>query len=147
MKLDIVINGETAQDYDYKISIDSNTYNQIRLYYDNSNTKKRETYMVKDTETINKWGVLQMNESIDKGVDGQTVVENYLKLYNQPSKSLTIKDAFGDVRVRAGCLIPVFLDIKDMQLKNYLLIESVTHKIDEGVHTMDLKLKGAGING
>ena len=35
MKLDIVINGETAQDYDYKISIDSNTYNQIRLYYDN----------------------------------------------------------------------------------------------------------------
>lgn len=147
MKLDIVINGETAQDYDYKISIDSNTYNQIRLYYDNSNTKKREIYMVKDTETINKWGVLQMNESIDKGVDGQTVVENYLKLYNQPSKSLTIKDAFGDVRVRAGCLIPVFLDIKDMQLKNYLLIESVTHKIDEGVHTMDLKLKGAGING
>lgn len=147
MKLDIVIGEETAQDYDFKISIDSNTYNQIRLYYDNSDTKKREMYMVKNTENINKWGVLQLDESIEKGVDGQAVAERYLALYNQPSKSLTIKNAFGDVRVRAGCLIPVSLDIRDMQLKNYLLIESVTHKIEEGIHTMDLKLKGAGING
>lgn len=147
MKLDIMIEEETGQDYDFKISIDSNTYNQIRLYYDNSDTKKRETYLVKDTGNINKWGVLQLDESIEKGVDGQAVAERYLALYNQPSKSLSIKGAFGDARVRAGCLIPVFLDIKDMRLKNYLLIESVTHKIEEGIHTMDLKLKGAGING
>lgn len=147
MKLNIMIDDGTAQDYDFRISIDSNTYNQIKLYYDNSDTKKRELYMTKDSGTINKWGVLQMNESIDQGVDGQTVAETYLKLYNQPSKSLSIKGAFGDIRVRAGCLIPVFLDIKDMRLKNYLLIESVTHKIEEGVHTMDLKLKGAGISG
>ena len=58
-----------------------------------------------------------------------------------------LKGAFGDIKVRAGCLIPVFLDVKDMQLKNYLLVESVTHKIDEGIHTMDLALRGAGING
>lgn len=147
MKLDIMINDKTAQDYDYKISIDSDTYNQIKVYYDNSDTKKRETYMAKNTENINKWGVLQLNESIDKGADGQKIAEIYLKIHNQPAKSLNIKNAFGDIRVRAGCLIPVFLDIKDMQLKNYLLIDSVTHKIDEGIHTMDLKLRGAGING
>lgn len=147
MKLDITINEETAQDYDYKISIDSNTYNQIKLYYDNSDTKKRETYMARDSGNINKWGLLQMNESIEKGVSGQTVAENYLKLYNQPSRSFTVKEAFGDVRVRAGCLIPVQMDIKDQKLNNYLLIESVSHKVDEGVHTMDLKLRGANING
>lgn len=147
MKLDLMINDTTAQDYDFKVSIDSDTYNQIKLYYDNNNTKKREVYMTKDTGNINKWGVLQKDESIDKGADGQAIAERYLTLYNRPTKSLSIKDAFGDIRVRAGCLIPVFLDIKEMQLKNYLLVESVTHKIDEGVHTMDLTLKGAGISG
>lgn len=147
MKLDLMINDTTAQDYDFKVSIDSDTYNQIKLYYDNNDTKKREVYMTKDTGNINKWGVLQKDESIDKGADGQAIAERYLTLYNRPAKSLSVKDAFGDIRVRAGCLIPVFLDIKEMQLKNYLLVESVTHKIDEGVHTMDLTLKGAGISG
>lgn len=147
MKLDLMINDTTAQDYDFKVSIDSDTYNQIKLYYDNNDTKKREVYMTKDTGNINKWGVLQKDESIDKGADGQAIAERYLTLYNRPTKSLSVKDAFGDIRVRAGCLIPVFLDIKEMQLKNYLLVESVTHKIDEGVHTMDLTLKGAGISG
>lgn len=147
MKLDIMIDGSTAQDYDFKISIDSDTYNQIKVYYDNNKTKKREVYMTKDTETINKWGILQKNESIEKNANGQEIAERYLGLYNRPTRSLNIKGAFGDIRVRAGCLIPVFLDIKEMELKNYLLVESVTHNIDEGIHTMDMTLRGAGISG
>jgi hypothetical protein len=147
MKLDIMIDNKTAQDYDYKVSIDSDTYNQIKLYCDNSDTKQREIYMTKHTENINKWGILQKDESIDKGADGQAIAETYLTLYNRPSRTLTIKDAFGDIRVRAGCLIPVFLDIKDEGIKNYLVIESAAHKIDEGIHTMDLILRGAKISG
>lgn len=147
MKLNLMIDSETAQDYDFTVSIDKDTYNQIKLYRDNDETKQRDVFMSKHTENINKWGVLQMSESLDKGVDGQTVAETYLALYNRPSKSLSVKGAFGDIRVRAGCLIPVFLDIREMQLKNYLLIESVTHKVDEGIHTMDLTLRGAGISG
>ena len=147
MKLDIMIDGSTAQDYDYKISIDSDTYNQIKVYYDDNKTKKREVYMTKDTGTINKWGILQKNESIEKDANGQEIAERYLGLYNRPTRSLSIKGAFGDIRVRAGCLIPVFLDIKEMELKNYLLVETVTHNIDEGIHTMDMTLRGAGISG
>lgn len=146
MKLDVLISDTTAQDYDFKTSIDSNTYNQIKLYYENKDTNKREVYMTKDTENINKWGVLQLDESIQEGTDGQNKAEVYLSLYNKPSKSLSIKDAFGDIRVRGGCLIPVFLDVKDMELKNYMLVESVKHKFDSGIHTMDLVLKGANIN-
>lgn len=147
MKLDIMIDDGTAQDYDFTISIDKDTYNQIKLYRDNDDTKKRDVFMTRHTENINKWGVLQMSESLDKGVDGQKIAETYLGLYNRPTRSLSVKGAFGDIKVRAGCLIPVFLDVKDMQLKNYLLVESVTHKIDGGIHTMDLALRGAGING
>lgn len=147
MKLDIMIDDGTAQDYDFTISIDKDTYNQIKLYRDNDDTKKRDVFMTRHTENINKWGVLQMSESLDKGVDGQKIAETYLGLYNRPTRSLSVKGAFGDIKVRAGCLIPVFLDVKDMQLKNYLLVESVTHKIAGGIHTMDLALRGAGING
>ena len=146
MKLGITVNDQTAQDYDFKISIDQNTYNQIKLYQDNEQTKKRDVFMTKHTENINKWGILQFNESVDKGVSGQEVAERYLAMYNQPTRSLSVKNAFGDIRVRAGCLLPVFLDVREMQLQNYLLIEAVTHKIDQGIHTMDLTLKGAGIN-
>ena len=147
MKLDLLLDEAGAADYDYKVSIDSNTYNQIKLYCDNDETKKREMYVVQSAESINKWGMLVMDESIEKGVDGQTVAENYLALYNRPSRALSIKEAFGDLRVRAGCLIPVKLDLKDVDLKNYLVIESAVHKIEEGIHTMDLTLKGANISG
>lgn len=146
MKLDIMIDSSTAQDFDFKSSIDSNTYNQILLYRDNDETNKRDVYLAKHTENINKWGLLQLYESIDKGIDGQTIAETYLELHNKPTKSLSIKDAFGDIRVRGGCLIPVRLDLKDLQLKNYLLVENVKHTFDSGCHTMDLTLKGAGIN-
>lgn len=147
MKLGILIDQETAQDYDYKASIDGETYNQIKLYYDNDETKKREIYMAKNTENINKWGILQRYESIDKGVDGQTIAETYLELYNKPGRSLSIKHAFGDVRVRAGCVLPVMLNIKDRQIHNNLLVESAKHTFSKGLHTMDLTLKGAGIFG
>lgn len=146
MKLSIMINDSTAQDYDYKVSIDNNTYNKINVHFDNNESKKREAFMAKDIVTINKWGILQKDVS-EKGVNGQAVAERYLTQYNQPSRSLSIRGAFGDIRVRAGCLIPVFLDMKEMELKNYLLVESVTHKIDEGIHTMDLILRGVGIHG
>lgn len=146
MKLSLMIDKETAQDYEYKVSIDGNTYNQIKLYYDNNDTGKREVYLSKDSENINKWGVLQMNESIQAGENGQQAAETYLSLYNHPERSLRITGAFGDIRVRAGCLIPVFLDVGEIVLKNYMLVEAVTHKIDKGFHSMDLTLRGAGIN-
>lgn len=146
MKLDLAITDKTAQDYSYKSGIDGDTYNQIKVYCDSEETKEREYYITKDSENINKWGILQYYGSIDKGTEGQAAAENYLQLYNRLGRSLSIKGAFGDIRVRAGSLIPVMLDVGDLQLKNYLLVESVTHTFEDGTHTMDLVLKGADIN-
>lgn len=147
MKLNLMICDETAQDYDFKSSIDSNTYNQIELYRDDNKTKKRELYVAKHTENVNKWGILRMHESIGDGVNGQAAAETYLSLYNRPTRSLKIKDAFGDISVRAGSLIPTFLKAGDQTLKNYMLVEAVTHKFSQDFHSMDLTLKGANFNG
>ena len=35
MKLDLLVDSETAENYDYTSSIDSNTYNKVKLFYDN----------------------------------------------------------------------------------------------------------------
>lgn len=37
-------------------SIDSDTYNRIKLYRDNKNTGRREVYMIQDSANIAKWG-------------------------------------------------------------------------------------------
>lgn len=147
MKLDLLLDQSTAQDYDYQISIDQDTYNQIKLYCKEEGSEDRQQVTASSAETINKWGLLQMDENVDEGRDIQALAEQYLKQHNRPTAALSIKGAFGAVQVRAGCLLPVFLTIGDMELHNYLLIESVTHKIDSGIHTMDLTLRGAGISG
>ena len=54
----------------------------------------------------------------------------------------TIKNMIGDVRVRAGCMIPVKLDLGDVSLLKLMLVEKCTHKFSESEHFMDLTLKG-----
>ena len=83
MVVKIVIDEETGQNFDYTSSIDEQTYNQIKLFYDNDKTKKRDVYMAKDTSHINEWGVLQLSESIKEGENGQAKAQALLDLYNK----------------------------------------------------------------
>ena len=147
MKLNLLISRETAEDYEYKSSIDGETYNQIKLSYSNQDAGKDEIYMVKANDTIAQWGVLQLYEEIQEGVSGQEAAEGMLALYNKKTQSLNIQNAFGDIRVRAGCLLPVLLDLEDTKLDNWMLVEEVKHKFGKGHHSMDLKLKGSGFFG
>lgn len=142
MKLDCLISENTAQNFKYESSIDGETYNKIKLVYENSETKKREIYITKDTENINKWGVLQKYETINKEDNGALKADVMLKLYNQKRRSLTINGAFGDIRVRGGSLIPVILTLGDIDAKSYLMVTKVKHKFNNNEHTMDLTLRG-----
>ena len=142
MKVGLVIDEETGQNFDYESSIDSETYNQIKLTYDNSETGKREVYIVKDSSNINKWGILQYFDTIDEKTNGTVKAQALLDLYNQKTRSLQIKDALGDIRVRGGSLIIVNLNLGDIKLQNFMLVEKAVHKFKNGEHFMDLTLKG-----
>ena len=65
MKVDILIDEETAENYEYISSIDEDTYNKIKLIYDNEETGKREIYIAQSSENINKWGILQYFDILD----------------------------------------------------------------------------------
>ena len=142
MKVGLVIDEETGQNFDYESSIDSDTYNQIKLTHDNSDTGKREVYMAKDSSNINKWGILQYFDTIDEKTNGAVKARALLDLYNQKTRNLQIKDALGDIRVRGGSLIIVNLNLGDVKLQNFMLVEKATHKFKNGEHFMDLTLKG-----
>lgn len=142
MKLNLLIDEETAETYDYSSGIDGQTYNKIKLAFDNEETGKREIYVAQDGEHINQWGVLQYFEMEQTATGAAAKAETLLKLYNRKSRNLSIQNAFGDVRVRAGSGVAVLLHLDDLTLSQYMLVEKVVHHWKEGVHGMDLTLIG-----
>lgn len=50
MKLNLLIDSETGETFDYSSSIDDQTYNKIKLAYNNEQTGKRELYVAQDGE-------------------------------------------------------------------------------------------------
>ena len=147
MKLDsYLVYNESAQDFEYTSSIDEETYNQVKIVEEDNDSGKRKIYLTKDSSNIQKWGVLQYYDTLSDGENGQTKADTLLTLYNQVTKKLTIKNAFGDPNVRPGCLIPTLLDLGDVQLKNYMMVENVTHTFKLDQHTMDLTLVGGGFS-
>lgn len=141
MKLGLIIDEETGENFDYTSSIDSDTYNKIKLTYDNEKTGKREVYIAKDSSHINEWGVLQHFDTIDENTNGQAKADALLKLYNQKTRKLQIKSAIGDTRVRGGSLIIINMNLGDVKLQNFMLVEKVKHTFKNNEHFMDLDLR------
>lgn len=139
----ILVDEDTGENFDYQISIDSNVYNKIKLTYDNEKTGKREVYIAKDTSNINNWGVLQYFEKLQKNENGQVKADALLSLYNKKKRKLSISKVFGDLRVRAGSLIPIKLDLDDMSILQLMIVEKCTHSFENSQHTMNLTLKGS----
>ena len=142
LKLDLVVDAETGESYTYETSIDSQTYDKIKLFYENDKTGKRELYVAQDSSNISKWGVLQYCEQVKTTTGVQAKANSLLKLYNNRTRSLGLKGVFGDPRVRAGCSIIVSLTLPDMTLCNYMVVHKVTHNFQGERHSMDLTLIG-----
>lgn len=145
MLLPIYIDEDTAQDYSYTSSIDSDVYNRIKLAYDNGDTGEREVHVLNDTTSQAKWGVLQYYAKLDSALstaDLQSKAKALLQYYNVIRRELTMKKVFGDVRARAGASVAVGMGLGDINIKNYMCIEKAKHTFSHGLHTMDLYLSG-----
>lgn len=142
MQLNLLIDEETGENFDYTSSINDQTYNKVKLTYDNEESGKREIYIAQHGGNINKWGVLQHFDTLQKGENGQAKANALLSLYNKKTRNLSIKNAFGDTRVRAGSIIPVMLYLGDVQVKNWMLVEKCKHEFKESQHLMTLTLRG-----
>ncbi len=131
-----------GENFDYTSSIDSQTYNKIKLVYENEKTGKREVYIAQDSNNINNWGILQYYDTLQEGENGQAKVDALLSLYNAKTRNLKITNAFGNLKVRAGSMVVVNLNLGDVAVQNFMLVERCKHTFNESEHKMDLTLRG-----
>lgn len=146
MKINLMIDDEAGENFKYTSTIDGETYNKVKLSYENEETGKREIYISQDSTNMNNWGVLQYFETIDDKVNGKAKADALLKLYNRKTRNLTISNAFGDVNIRAGCSIPIMLNLGDVNVQNFMMVEKVKHTFKEDEHMMNLTLRGGGFS-
>lgn len=137
-----MIDQDVSEDFDYTSSIDKQTYNKIKLTYENEKTGKREVYITQDGNHMNLWGVLQYHETLQNEIGAAEKANALLKLYNQKTRHLTVKNVLGDISIRAGTLLIVNLNLGDIIANTYMLVEKVKHTFRENQHQMDLTLIG-----
>lgn len=127
--------------FEYKKSIDSDTYNKIKLVKDDKEASKRKVFIAQDSKNIAKWGQLQYFKKVDENMtDAQIkdLLNRLLLVKNKESKELTIK-CLGNWSVKAGNMIHIL--IEKIGLNTIMLVEECSHEWTETVHTMNLKLK------
>lgn len=147
LRLPILIDEDSAGDYELKSSIDENTYNRIKLTYDNETTGEREQYIAQDSNTIASWGVLQYLEAVDDVSTIPDKLKALLDLYNTKTTTLKVSDCFGDIRVRAGTCVLVHFKIEGKEYYTFMVVNSAKHTFNKDDHKMELDLIGGGISG
>lgn len=142
MQIPILVDADTTENFDYSSSIDGQTYNKVKLIYENEVDGARNVYVSQDDNNMNNWGTLQYFERLGEDENGNSKADTLLKQYNKRSKTLSVSKTFGDTRVRAGCLVVVRLDVGDANVDDWMLVESCKHEFRNNQHFMDLTLRG-----
>lgn len=142
MLTDIIIGDSSLlTSYSYDRSIDGDSFNKIKLYKDNKKTGKREVFIIRDSNNIKKWGLLQYYEKVNDKL-------NEAQIYKRAKQLETVKnrvvqrlnlECIGDLSIRAGSSI--YVDIKGLDLKQRFIVDNAKHKFSNNEHTMDLTLK------
>lgn len=145
-KTDVVIGDKSLlMSYQFEISIDKDSYNQIKIVKDNKTTKKREVYQVLDSTTQKRWGLLQKLVKADENQNSaqiELLANNLLRLHNRETRSLKLS-ALGVQGINAGSGFSVNIPkLRPSDSNEYLDMWAVsaTHNFKKDFHTMDLEV-------
>ena len=138
-----VITDSRLENIDYSTSIDGETYNRVRLVYEDKDSGTAKIYQSQSTDSMNKWGVLQYFEKANQTTGLKAKADALLGLYNKKTRKLVLEGVFGDLRARAGCMVPVLLNLGDIVTQQFFICEKVTHTFSENRDSMDLSLRGS----
>lgn len=116
MKLNLLIDEETGENFSYESSIDEQTYNKIKLAYNDEKTGKRELFIAQDGAKMNQWGVLQYFEEVQTKTGASAKADALLDLVTDICKRNGIKKLVWStnkndrVNHRNGCNMTVHRD-------------------------------------
>lgn len=143
MMSDVVIGDRSLlTDYTYTTDIDKQTYNSIKLVRPNEETGRADVYIQEDSGTIGQWGLLQLYQKVDGDANEAQIKAQAaatLEYYNRVLKTLKIS-SLGVPGLHAGQMILIKADgMGDTGVSQYVMLERVSHRWENGVHTMDLE--------
>ena len=110
----------------------------MKLVRDNKETGKRYVWIVMDSSTQKRWGVLQHYEKVAEELSSaqvEAMADSLLELKNRPKKSLSI-NGLSDLSIRAGRSILV--SIADVGISGWYIVDECTHDLIK--ETMTLKV-------
>lgn len=140
LRLPLVVgDGSIAYNYEFKKSIDSNTYNKIKVAMDNKNTGLRDIYIVEDSSTFQNWGVLQYFEKVTSEMNESQLKERaelLLKVKNHEEQRLKI-DCIGNSQVMGGN--SVMIQIEELGINTWAIVDKVTHSFKSN-YTMSIEV-------
>lgn len=144
LKTDFVVDDEgIGIGYDFTIGIDRNSYNQVKIGYEDDNEGARKWGIAYDQDLIDKWGVLQYYQLLRQKLETPELdkrAEQQLRLLTRPTRDVSLT-CFGDFRVSAGCGISLSLpSVMAFKGLNSFYVTSCEHHITCDSHTMDLTL-------
>lgn len=129
-------------DYTYKTDIDQQTYNSVKLVRPNEQTGRKDVFIAMDSANIQRWGLLQLTQSVDGAVNDAQVAaqaEATLSYYNRRLRTLSVS-SLGVPGVRAGSMVYMHVpNLGDIDLDQYVLLEKVTHTWENNDHTMEFE--------
>ena len=146
LKLEILLDENSSENFSYISSIDKKTYNKVVVYREDEKAGSRELYVTQSTENQNKWGVLQLVESFDETENPKIKADALIALYNKKTRSFSLKNVLGNVKCRAGFSLYIKLNLGDVEIDNTMIINRVTHIFNFQEHLMNLDLIGGVIN-
>lgn len=129
-------------DFVYQTSIDTNTYNSIKIVQPNSSAGTNDVIIVQDSANIGRWGLLQFYETVEGLNEAQIVArgQQTLKYYNRVHKTIAVS-ALGVDGLRAGMMVRMMLEkVGFDSILAWTLVESVTHTYMHDSHVMELEI-------
>jgi len=140
----IIGDGSLLTDYTYKLSIDKDVYNRIKITRTDKEVGRIISHVSPYTESQKQWGVLQMVEEIDTPMSVEQMTDlaaKYLKRYNREAQTLKL-NALGVPELIAGSGFT--LSIAKLGIKQDMWIVSASHNYQQGLHTMQLEVSIMG---
>lgn len=138
--LTILGEGSIVSDFEHERSIEDSA-NIVKLLHEDGKSGKRTMYHFIDSNNIKKWGRLQHFEVVDENLNPAQINEigdMLIKLKNKPKETIKLSMSVGDFDFMAGR--SAYVDLPEIKVKGWYLLESVDHSITASSHTMEVEL-------
>lgn len=113
-----------------------------RENFEKEKAKQFVVYSARNEEAIEKFGYVLVTGDLEEGENGEYKVKKILKENEEMEVGLTLNGVQGDIQIRGGSplLVDFFSQDRIEYIRGWYSVDRVTHKIEHGVHTMDLNL-------